>query len=326
MAEVTKARAPEREAVRMSRGRLPDHPAAAGLLMMFGQAGNHAAATALGSRRSLVIQRKCACSGDASPCHCDQTDDDDLQLQPKLLINKPGDQYEVEADSMADQVMRMTGRHESEPGWTAPVPRLDIQRHPAMPSGPHGPAVNRLGARLAAARGEGRPLDSAARTPLERQFGTDFRDVRVHTGATAAELSDDLHAMAFTHGRDIYFARGMFAPASQQGRRLLAHELTHVVQQRGHCAGRSLVQRQHTEDEPAATTASQPAGDPIVIHIHFPGFIWFTHEDGRYLVRIQADWLAHEIYGVSREEAEQLYRQGRRPRHPESVTPRCPLC
>ena len=77
----------------------------------------------------------------------------------------------------------------------------------------------------------GEPIDAATRRPLEAHFGADLADVRVHTGSEAAESATSLDALAYTSGRDIYFAAGMYAPASDSGRRLLAHEVAHVVQQ-----------------------------------------------------------------------------------------------
>jgi len=79
--------------------------------------------------------------------------------------------------------------------------------------------------------GRGEPLDAAARAPLEAHFGADLADVRVHAGPEAAESATRLDALAYTSGRDIYFAAGMYAPSSSGGRRLLAHEVAHVVQQ-----------------------------------------------------------------------------------------------
>src|SRR6266568_5813876 len=77
----------------------------------------------------------------------------------------------------------------------------------------------------------GHPLDHGTRAFMEPRFGTDFSDVRVHTDSRAAESADALAANAYTTGRDIYFAAGKYAPASLDGQHLLAHELTHTVQQ-----------------------------------------------------------------------------------------------
>jgi hypothetical protein len=79
---------------------------------------------------------------------------------------------------------------------------------------------------------EGRPLDDELRATLEARLGEDFSDVRIHTGAAAAEAARTLRAYAYTVGRDIVFGAGHFAPESSEGLHLLAHELAHVAQQR----------------------------------------------------------------------------------------------
>jgi hypothetical protein len=81
------------------------------------------------------------------------------------------------------------------------------------------------------ARGGGRPMDSDVQANMENSFGADFGGVRIHTGAHAESLNRSLSAKAFTTGRDIFFGEGHYNPGSSAGRELLAHELTHVVQQ-----------------------------------------------------------------------------------------------
>jgi len=81
--------------------------------------------------------------------------------------------------------------------------------------------------------GGGQPLPSDVRADLEPKFGADFSGVKIHTGSTAAQLSQDVGAQAFTHGSDIYFNQGKYNPESGSGKQLLAHELTHTVQQGG---------------------------------------------------------------------------------------------
>jgi len=78
---------------------------------------------------------------------------------------------------------------------------------------------------------------------MEPRFGHDFGSVRVHSDSQAARAANSVHALAYTLGRDIYFASGQFAPESAGGKRLLAHELTHVVQQAGHDTADNVVQR-----------------------------------------------------------------------------------
>ena len=82
-------------------------------------------------------------------------------------------------------------------------------------------------------RSSGQPLDSSARAYMESRFGHDFSSVRVHSDAKAAESARAVNALAYTVGRDVVFGAGQYAPNSFHGRRLLAHELTHVVQTRG---------------------------------------------------------------------------------------------
>jgi hypothetical protein len=87
---------------------------------------------------------------------------------------------------------------------------------------------------LRAARGSGQPLPADVRSYMEPRFGADFSSVRVHTDGQAAQLNRQLSAQAFTHGEDIYVPADKYAPQYVGGRRLLAHELTHVIQQKGH--------------------------------------------------------------------------------------------
>ena len=102
-------------------------------------------------------------------------------------------------------------------------------------SGGGGPAqLDREIARaIDAQRGRGRELDTDARSGLETAMGEDFSDVRIHDDAEAHDLSTSVSAEAFTTGSDVFFQSGKYDPASSEGKKLLAHELTHVVQQRG---------------------------------------------------------------------------------------------
>jgi Domain of unknown function (DUF4157) len=96
------------------------------------------------------------------------------------------------------------------------------------------------------ARGGGQGMDHGTRTRMESAFGADFSGVRIHTDARADGLSQSLSARAFTTGRDVFFRQGEYSPGSSSGRELLAHELTHVVQQNG-----DGIQRKMTVSEPS---------------------------------------------------------------------------
>jgi hypothetical protein len=85
--------------------------------------------------------------------------------------------------------------------------------------------------KIESVRGAGQPLDSVARVQMEKAFNADFSGVRVHTNSDAGALNRELNARAFTTGQDIFFRQGEYNPGGSSGRELLAHELTHVVQQ-----------------------------------------------------------------------------------------------
>lgn len=89
-----------------------------------------------------------------------------------------------------------------------------------------------------AAESHAQGLDAGTRSRMESSFGENFGDVRVHTGKPAGEVAGELGALAFTRGRDIYFKEGEYNPSTREGQELLAHELTHVVQQRGGTSAR----------------------------------------------------------------------------------------
>lgn len=149
-----------------------------------------------------------------------------MRIQPKLTLNQPGDHYEQEADRVADQVMRMPDQPK--------VQRLctdcedELQRRPDGRQEPElvAPAIVHDGIRSA-----GEPLDAETRGFMESRFGRGFGGVRVHTGPEAASAADSVSALAFTLGHNVVFAGGQYSPHTTAGRHLLAHELTHVVQQ-----------------------------------------------------------------------------------------------
>ncbi|MFO1434535.1 MAG: DUF4157 domain-containing protein [Candidatus Competibacteraceae bacterium] len=101
-------------------------------------------------------------------------------------------------------------------------------------------ATPTLEARLQASEGKGQPLPERIRAFMEPRFGQDFSQVRVHADADAVHLNQELNAQAFTHQQDMFFGAGKYSPESNEGKRLLAHELAHVVQQ----GNDSAIQRQ----------------------------------------------------------------------------------
>lgn len=108
-------------------------------------------------------------------------------------------------------------------------------------------------------KGSGSPLPGEVKSQMESGFGTDFSNVRVHTGSDAVQMSNKIGAQAFTHGNDIYFNEGKFNPASQSGQHLIAHELTHTVQQ-GASVQPKRIQRVEDEDTLPPTAGTEEIG------------------------------------------------------------------
>jgi hypothetical protein len=122
-----------------------------------------------------------------------------------------------------------------------------------------------------ALRSPGRPLDGGTRAFMEPRFGRDFGAVRVHTDAQAAESARAIGARAFTSGRDVVFGAGEYAPHTRAGQKLIAHELTHVVQQ-SHQGGHSRI-APFIQLFPATTPHGRP-NTPGVMHDHRSSGLW----------------------------------------------------
>jgi hypothetical protein len=174
-------------------------------------------------------------------------------MQAKLTVNQPGDPFEQEADRIADQVLRMSSGEPSFGRVSTVVQRAILQRcacqhkeeeeqrkvqrkEEAAGGGQEAPdSVTKV-----LNSGGGQALDTETRAFMEPRFGHDFSRVRIHADAQAADSARAVSARAYTVGQDVVFASGEFSPATTEGKRLLAHELTHVVQQRN---GSGTVQR-----------------------------------------------------------------------------------
>lgn len=193
------------------------------------------AAVPLSNQAVLRSLQRNACSllGDEHACG----------LQTKLLISSPSDPLEREADQVADIVVR--GRS---PRFAVSGARGDsvVHRCGSVPAAscPCHDAPSIVGQVL---RAPGQPLDSQTRSLMESRLGHDFSGVRVHTNDRAAESARAVNAAAYTVGRDMVFGASQYAPSTDAGRRLLAHELTHVVQQ-GSATG-PVIRRQETGRE-----------------------------------------------------------------------------
>lgn len=212
-------------------------------------------------RKQDKVRAKTAGSGPASDA--DKTAQP-AYLQPKMAVSAPGDAQEQEADRMAEKVGRMPAgdaagkgqtlqRAAAGPGADKGGPQsLQTKTQPSDTAQPlmraEDEAVQReaeeslqaSGApelspeteqKIESLRGRGRPLPEEVRRDMESKLNADFSRVSIHTGADANQLCRQINARAFTVGRDIFFADGEYASQTQKGRKLLAHELTHVLQQ-----------------------------------------------------------------------------------------------
>ena len=180
-----------------------------------------------------LVQRKsdCACGGSCP--RCSET------IQTKLNVSTPGDVFELEADQIAEQVMRTpapalqrscagcaTG------GTTCPScagedGEIAVQRKPARSSNGSSSSAEGFSQHL----GSGESLDSNTRTFFESRFGYNFGHVRIHRDSRATESAQSVDALAYTAGHDIVFQSDQYLPHTYAGQKLIAHELTHVVQQ-----------------------------------------------------------------------------------------------
>ena len=218
-----------------------------------------------------------------------------------LAVNQPGDIYEQEADRMADEIMRMpstephrkcTQCEEEEEGK---LHRKETGAGPAT-----APAVVHE-----VLQSPGQPLDAGARAFMEPRFGHDFSRVRVHTDAKAAESAKAVNALAYTAGSNIVFANAQYEPQNLVGRRLLSHELAHVVQQQGAEKVRrkreswrengceastdaipTKIFRQVAPSPVARRTAVQIFGNPAAV----PPVPGMTLSEFRTYTQLQSDW------------------------------------
>ncbi len=193
-------------------------------------------------------------------------DEEELQMKPLDSIQRHGDEEELQMKPLAAGISRVQRSEISTP----PIPHtFTIRRDSAEEEeliqgkyehGPEGGEVDpSITTQIQAARGSGRPLDEPVRSSMESGFGADFSNVRVHTGGQADTLNRSLNARAFTTGQDVFFRQGEYNPGSSAGQKLLAHELTHTVQQ-----GAAPLQRQESRGIGEAISAHQSTSTETV--------------------------------------------------------------
>lgn len=201
----------------------------------------------------------CACGGACPRC----------QAKSRLKVGAPDDAHEREADAVADKVMRMTdapgpvttaaaGRQRKDAAREThgETPRLQLKSSAASaaPAGAAAPAS--VDAVLG---GTGQALDAGTRAFFEPRFGRDFSSVQVHADSAAGQSAREVNAHAYTLGQHIVFAPGRYAPGTTEGRHLLSHELTHVVQQSGAGSQGGYLRRQ-LDDSDGGTPGTADGG------------------------------------------------------------------
>ena len=173
-------------------------------------------------------------------------------LQTKLNVNKPGDKYEQEADAVADKIIRMNETNAVQRKCAKCEEEEEkLQRKPlsqnisslAQAAGEN--ISSSLDNVINSSKGGGRRMDNNTQSFMSTRFGINFNHVKIHDDDQAAKMTGQLHARAFTVGNDIYFNYGQYQPRSQPGKHLLAHELTHVLQQQ---KGEQIIQQDGVKD------------------------------------------------------------------------------
>jgi hypothetical protein len=157
-------------------------------------------------------------------------------IQPKLKVSEPNDKFEREADRMADVVMHRGVQFDQDfkNHGSEELPILQTKKRDRASK--ESPAIEQISAH----GNTGQPLPQSLKTFFEPSFGHDFSHVRLHPDGRAADRVD---ARAFTMGHDIHFGSGQYAPTTNAGKWLLAHELTHVIQQERALPYEGVIQR-----------------------------------------------------------------------------------
>lgn len=293
---------------RLDRTRkIPDHPP------------ELAAKTPASAGSVPLVQRKsaCACGGTCPKCL------EAARVQPKLAVGTPGDRFEQEADRVAKQVVRSSDAGEVAPpvldaaggkpqskaafggGAASAAPEHGAGPAAGAPLGPSGD--------LPLQASGGVPLDGTERGFFEARLGRDLGDVRIHADAQAGAAARSLGALAYTVGSDIVFAEGRYEPGTAAGKELLAHELTHVLQQQ---AAGPLVQKQEADGQgdgtsataaPAVTETAGVTGTVLDLQVFLmnpalepdPGLQAAIQALGRYSSQVRVDQVEFRIMSES---------------------------
>jgi hypothetical protein len=210
-------------------------------------------------------------------------------VQTKLTIGQPNDRYEQEANRVATSVVRQINLptpisgtqgevvQEKEEHGLRKKPQPVLQRQEAIGG---GEASTELASAINSAKGSGQPLDTRLQQSMGQAMGADFSGVSVHTNKHSDQLNQSIQAKAFTTGQDVFFRQGAYQPGSRGGQELIAHELTHVVQQNGDGIRRKETPKQDHQNSGSDISISPTPSDQIQrrfgFEIELP--MLFTHK------------------------------------------------
>lgn len=202
------------------------------------------------------VESKSAFASQQNKFNTSPFDFSQIPLQSKLKINTPGDRYEQEADRIADRVLNMNEVGDIEKDGNRQIQRKSLSDEITSTNGLNTQrkcsqceeedelvqrksintqpttTTSSFNAQLNATRGSGNSMNDSTNQYMSSRFGVDFSHVNIHTNDKAAKMSQSINAKAFTLGNDIYFNKGEYNPHSNEGKKLLAHELVHTVQQK----------------------------------------------------------------------------------------------
>ena len=185
-----------------------------------------------------------------------ETGEEEKSIQTKLLQRKEAEEEEEE-----EPIQRQEAEEEEAVQAKLLQRQENGEEEKIQPKGV-GPqsqtSASTVESGIHSLKGGGKPLPESTRSYFEPRFGADFNQVKVHSDSKAADAAKSINARAFTTGRDVVFGSGQYSPGTSTGKKLLAHELTHVVQQGASPAKNNSIQKKPEEGETA-----QPKGDTI---------------------------------------------------------------
>lgn len=191
-------------------------------------------------------------------------------IQPKFTLGRIDDKYERESDRVAEQVVGQINnstnngdqpaQHQGLPDQNTIARKPLIQRMESH----GGTAVDaNVETGIQQALSGGRPLPDTLRMSMEKAFSADFSEVKVHTDGKSDWLNRAIQAKAFTTGADVFFRMGEYNPASLEGQELIAHELTHVVQQASSRGHQGMPTQATLQRQPVGWVKTKPTGWPV---------------------------------------------------------------